>query len=241
MKKIFVMILLMGTSVSLVAQNTRVITGGVVDKYGNPLPGAKVEATAGAESTITDADGSFSIEVSRWLKSLTATYPGMKTKEKNLRSDNNEVVFTMLKEGKGWFVNTLYQYDANHKTGAFGLMGGQLGEWGWYGKFMMELINLPESLKVEADPNPMISIGVIKGISSQFYSYFGLGYSKCFFKEWPLGYSDDSLLLDLGFMYNANRVNFNLGFSYRRIFKDFFSREGTDDGKGIHVGIGYAF
>ncbi|WP_417471148.1 carboxypeptidase-like regulatory domain-containing protein, partial [Leyella stercorea] len=41
------------------AQSTRIIKGAVVDKNGNPLPGATVEATNGAESTTVDADGTF--------------------------------------------------------------------------------------------------------------------------------------------------------------------------------------
>lgn len=55
---------------------TKIITGKVVDKTGEPLPGALVSATGGAETVATEADGTFTIEVPVWLKNLTASYAG---------------------------------------------------------------------------------------------------------------------------------------------------------------------
>ncbi len=86
-------------ALSLSAQSTRVITGAVIDKNGNPLPNALVEATGGAESVITDADGTFSIEVPATLKSLTAKYSGFKEKKIKLK-EANQVIFELSPEEK---------------------------------------------------------------------------------------------------------------------------------------------
>lgn len=96
MRKLIFSLLLAGVTVMTSAQTTRVVTGAVIDKYGNPIPEAKVEATGGAESTVTNADGTFSIEVSQWLKSLTASYPGMAKVVKNIKP-NKEILFKMNK------------------------------------------------------------------------------------------------------------------------------------------------
>lgn len=71
-------------SMSAMAQATRTIKGAVIDRTGNPLPGATVEAKGGAESTTTDADGTFSMEVPIWLKSATAKYSGYKDQTKKV-------------------------------------------------------------------------------------------------------------------------------------------------------------
>lgn len=144
MKKLFLMLLMVGAAFAANAQSTRQIRGAVVDKKnGNPLPGAKVEATGGAESTVTDADGTFTLEVSQWLKSLTATYPGMNKKKEEI--DGTNILFELTPKQKlTWFVNLVgnvsyYPADRNYNTDGclpgIGLMVGQLGKWGWYGKF----------------------------------------------------------------------------------------------------------
>lgn len=95
MKKSLLIFLLLGTSISVFAQATREYKGAVVDKNGNPLPGAKVEATGGAENTVTDADGTFNLEASQWLKSITVTYPGMGKKKKNIKNTPNNLIVKM--------------------------------------------------------------------------------------------------------------------------------------------------
>ena len=141
MKKIFMILIFIGAVLAASAQSTRQVRGAVVDKKnGNPLPGAKVEATGGAESTVTDADGTFTLEVSKWLKTLTATYPGMNKKKENIES--SEIIFEMMpKQKMTWFVdvvgNVSYSTEVRPSltTGGMGLMFGQIGKWGWYGRF----------------------------------------------------------------------------------------------------------
>lgn len=84
MKNFFVILLLFITSASLFGQSynngqvtTKIITGIVVDRVGEPIEGAYVNATNGPETVETGSDGTFSIEVPVWLKSLTASYYGL--------------------------------------------------------------------------------------------------------------------------------------------------------------------
>ncbi|MDE5789678.1 MAG: carboxypeptidase-like regulatory domain-containing protein [Muribaculaceae bacterium] len=73
---------------------TKIITGIVVDKEGEPLAGAYVNATNGAETVETGADGTYIIEVPVWLKKLTASYPGFGSIDVLIK-DKKEINFTM--------------------------------------------------------------------------------------------------------------------------------------------------
>lgn len=85
-------------SMGAMAQATKTIKGAVIDKSGNPLPGATVEATGGAESVTTDADGTFTMEVPIWLKSVTAKYPGYKDQIQKV--GYADIIFEMGKGSK---------------------------------------------------------------------------------------------------------------------------------------------
>ena len=96
MKKLFFTMLITASSICMMGQ-TRVIKGYVIDKKtGNYLPGAEVTVKGGAESTTTDADGSFSLEVGLFAKSAIARYAGMV--DKKMRIGNKDMVFRMKKE-----------------------------------------------------------------------------------------------------------------------------------------------
>lgn len=105
MKKFIFAIIMAVAAFGIQAQDTekttKTVTGAVVDDNGNPMPGALVEATGGAESVTTDADGTFTLEVPVWLKSLTATYPGLKPRKVKLHNKFNydeKVLFEMKKK-----------------------------------------------------------------------------------------------------------------------------------------------
>lgn len=183
MKRIFFMLLFCSTlCAGLMAQSTRVITGAVIDKNGNPLPGALVEATGGAESAVVDADGTFSIEVPIWLKSLTAKYTGFK--DKKMIIDSSDLLFEMKKihafipkNESVWFTNLVVSYTVNGEIdleGAdamrVGVMAGYLGKWGGY-------IKLMPSLDEECRGIPAVTVGVTKRIIDQLHIYAGVGYA----------------------------------------------------------------
>lgn len=237
-QKIFMVLLLAGIATGTMGQTTKEIHGAVVDKNGNPLPGAKVEATGGAESTVTDADGTFTLEVSRWLKSATASYPGMGKKKMSL-SKGNELLFT-LHDGseRRWFANAVYQYDTNLEISSVGVMGGQLATWGWYAKVLFDVTDFHGHYHDFKAGVPSISAGIVKSISKPLFLYFGLGYTKCYDSE---DADEGGVIFDLGLLFNYKRFNVNCGYSHRREGEDFFDNDSYYDGKGIHIGIGYTF
>lgn len=107
MKKVFFLFAVCAVSIAASAQTTRVIKGAVIDKKGNPLPGATVNATGGSDMTTVDADGSFSMEVPIWLKRATAQYAGMKDKTIKIKGD--DLVFRMKPDRKmQWFIIANY-------------------------------------------------------------------------------------------------------------------------------------
>ena len=76
---------LVATTLVLRAQN--VVTGTVVDRDGNPIPGAKVEIIGSTESTITELDGTFSIATESPAEKVRVLYGGMQTKVKKVKPD----------------------------------------------------------------------------------------------------------------------------------------------------------
>ena len=70
-------------SLYLSAQNT--VSGTVTDKKGNPIPGAKVEIKGGTESTITELDGTFTLETKIPAQKVKVYYVGMQSKEQKVK------------------------------------------------------------------------------------------------------------------------------------------------------------
>jgi TonB-dependent starch-binding outer membrane protein SusC len=76
-------------SMPLLAQNSRVVSGIVKDKDGNPLSGATVIAKSTSTSTVTNVAGTFSFTVPTNTKTLVISYVGMEEKEVAITSQNN--------------------------------------------------------------------------------------------------------------------------------------------------------
>lgn len=233
MKNLFAILVcccLVGFSVS--AQNTKVINGAVVDKNGNPLPGAIVEATGGAENTVVDADGSFSIEVPIWLKSLTARYSGMKTSKQNING-LDMMIFRLSPQSDGrWFVNLEGSIGVSPSSVyRVGIMAGYLGNWGGYAKI------LPTFCDSDAEGTPAATVGIIKRIKKPVYAYFGLGYAPICEEDYKYGnYLYPGGMVEAGFIFNIKRFNINVGYSFSFDFED------TDySNNDIHFGLGYCF
>jgi hypothetical protein len=212
MKKLFLTMFLAASSICMMGQ-TRVIKGYVVDKKtGNYLPGAEVAVKGGAESTTTDADGSFSLEVGLFAKKATARYAGMV--DKKLRIRDKDMVFRMKKDKGFWFLNFMggfvsgpaevqnpysYIYDISARNtysstvGHIGLIGGYLSKWGFYGKFTIN----PWGEEIL----PMGSAGVTKRIFPWLHASLGLGVGLGLQNECYYYYSLDSY----SYPYNPSR------------------------------------
>lgn len=224
MKKLLLMLVVACSSIVAVAQNTRVIKGAVVDKDGNPLPGAVVEATNGAESTVVDADGTFSLEIPIWLKSITAKYAGMK--DKKLSTNRNDHVFYMSKKTQGhWFANLSYGAcidDNGDYYSRIGVMAGYYASWGAYARIMPSTVT----------GTPSFTVGVMKNIKNRVIPYLGFGLGSSPY-NWGNGYRDDYITgqVDIGALVNvSSKFHINVGYSINFEYSHEFI-----------VGVGYTF
>lgn len=242
MKKLLFVLVVACSSIVALAQNTRVIKGAVVDKNGNPLPGAVVEATNGAESTVVDADGTFSLEVPIWLKSITAKYAGMR--DKKLSTNRNDHVFYMSKKGY-WFANLSYGACID-EDGCYysriGVMAGYYASWGAYARIMPSTVS----------GIPSVSVGVMKNIKNRVIPYLGLGlteglyYQQKYTNSWYDSYThswytysyggywrdgDITGQVDIGALVNvSSKFHINVGYSIN-----------FDLNHEFIVGMGYTF
>lgn len=226
---------------AVLAQDTKTVTGYVVDKNGNPLVGAEVMATGGGATTITDADGSFTLNVHPLLKKLTASYAGMNDKTLKIKDRNNLVFNMRAGNGRRGFISLIatgglssykgYTHYNNHyedsNTGSFGggLMGGQFGNWGWYVKAMYYN-------NTDFEHGGSLTAGIIKQLGKTKTSlYLGGGYGN-------LSYVD-GFAIDLGTIIRVSRhVNFIAGLNYVQTKDDVSEKYNLIN---VNVGLGYTF
>lgn len=229
-------VLAMGTAM---AQESKTVTGYVVDKNGNPLAGAEVMSAGGGASAISDADGSFTLNVHPLLKKLTASYAGMS--DKTLRLDKtSDLVFTMQPQKKHpAFINaigcvglTSGNYDGNKEsdlTGGFGVMGGVLGNWGYYGKFLATAYDGYE-LGIG------VTVGAIKQLGkSSTYLYFGAGFNDdCI--------TDMCFAADFGAIFKVTQhINIVAGINYSHGSDKREDYNLSNNKFLLNLGVGYVF
>ena len=234
------------SGMAAMAQSTRTIKGAVVDKDGNPLPGATVEATNGAESTVVDADGTFTLEVPRWLNTATAKYAGMKNKK--MKVQDGDMIFRMNKFDSQWYVSVIGAKAGGQHLSAYGvgIMGGRLGNWGYYLKGMW-VLNDNYSYDTAF---PTITVGASKRIRNFMHAYAGVGYAKVNIEQkyiWPSGgdtyggdtygvdYNNDGVALEAGLLFTpVKRIIANVGITLNTDLDNHFNNL-------LHIGIGYVF
>ena len=214
------------------SETTRTIHGAVVDKNGNPLPGAVVSATDGAETALVNADGTFELEIPMWLKSVTASYAGYANKKMKPLFDQ-DMIFRLKKDkNRLGFINVFAGaafYDYGGETGAsLGLMGGTLSNWGFYVKAGM-LYGFEEGL------GGIVTAGVTKRICNNVYAYLGIGYSSVLYAWDEELYS--GMAFDLGVIFKLSR-HFDLTVGYTQT-TDFTDLEGCNFIP--NVSFGYVF
>ncbi len=101
MKKLLLSFLLsLAGGMGLSAQN--VVSGTVIDKEGNPIPGAKIEVVGSAEFTITELDGTFRLETQNPAKKVKAQYVGLNSKTQTVVPN---MLIKLTNSHIGWNVN----------------------------------------------------------------------------------------------------------------------------------------
>ena len=238
MKKVLTLFVAGMMALAVSAQNTKIVKGSVLDKNGKPVAGAKVAATGGAVYTVVKEDGTYSLEVPIWLKSLTATCPGMT--EKKMKVKDGDIDFKLRKQ-TSWFVNVEGACILGDETDfGVGLRMGYLGNWGGYAKVVVPMAsNYDESHAI-----PSVSAGVTKKLLGGLYGYLGAGFSPVYYND-VVRFGDYSYetsrnaqggIFEAGFMVKVNRFNLGVGYGISSTFGD-----NTNQNHSVQFGLGYVF
>lgn len=177
MKKHLFYLVVFAMCITTSAQTTRVITGSVTDTSGKPLPGAVVAAKGSSEITTTDTDGTFSLEIPSDITKVIARHEGM-AKKKLTVSDDFMIFRLMPQKKRQWFLTGNFLFYSGHdnlRSYLFGLRGGCLGKWGWYGTIYAGMSMESGSYYNDSFVCFLGSAGVTKRINNYLHAYLGLG------------------------------------------------------------------
>lgn len=138
-KLIFTALFVAGMSCTVWAQ--RVVDGKVVDRNGAPIPGVRVEAKNGGETTLTAFDGSFHLETQQPLHRIGVDYVGMQSK--SVKPATSPMTIVMAKTNiwnrkplkPTWIVSLQGGFpESKSMQPSVGLMFGRFHRFGWYAK-----------------------------------------------------------------------------------------------------------
>src|SRR5574344_1905197 len=192
MKKLLIYIVLVLGCVPLSAQTT--VTGKVVDRKGNPIPGAKVEIPSTNESALTELDGTFSLTTQKAPRKVNVYYVGMQSKKQKVAPDmliklSKTTWWNERPDKYRWFVGVDGAFpQKGMKNPSFGVMVGYVKNIGVYAHCMLH-----SSLSTDGEwndykyPSPRTTgnsslsfnaatVGVMYRCFGPIYLNFGLGY-----------------------------------------------------------------
>lgn len=245
-----------------------IVTGKVTDKHGAPIPGARVEAKGGTETTLTELDGTFRLETKHGTKHVKVDYVGMQSRTQR-KSANMEFVLSKtnlwnrepLKQN--WLIALEAGFpESSSPSPSFGLMFGRVRNFGWYvkglyrpaketnGYFGDETtpeIN-PESFETTGKVHKSyssVTAGCIARLGCALHFYVGAGYGMRDVAFETVGgkyvdtkYSDDGMVVDYGLMLRLGRFLVHGGTQM------FFGMDANRDARSIfigNVGVGVCF
>ena len=116
------------------------VTGTVIDKKKNPIPGAKVEIVGQPYSAFTDLDGRFNIKCEQGAKKVLVSYPKVKNVKMKISPDMTVQIgrsWKQVPERYQWFVGAGvgigYIYGGeDHFSTDISVMVGRVKAIGWY-------------------------------------------------------------------------------------------------------------
>lgn len=238
MKKLIAMLVTVICTVPMiVAQES--VSGVVVDKKGNPLPGVRIEVPGSSDWTVSDLDGTFTITPPFGSKKVQATYAGMNSRKVKLK-DGMRI---KMKEGNwwtrkpdewNWLVEAVAVFpqeiceEGRVFNPAYGLMVGRVKKFGYYVKGVTNTFggnskewNDQTSGFIDGQKSTYWSAtgGGIVRLGCPIHFYVGVGYSdyrhllKDMSGNW-YDYSDNRIngwSVEYGLMLRMNRVMISLG------------------------------
>lgn len=252
MKKLIAVILAVAAFIPAVSAQD-VVSGTVVDKDGNPLPGVKIEIPGTPETVISDLDGTFTInrsDLSR--KKLLATYAGMSPRKMKMKDGMvvkmKETNWWNRKPDKwDWFVEAIVAVPndlGNDLNPAYGLMIGRVKKFGYYVKGVTNTFG--KDYEGWYYSYGTTSVGFVDKMQSTYWSvtaggivrlgcplhlYVGAGYAEynAYFKnmsgKWYRGeYGGQSnFVIDFGLMMRIKRITISLGSTLAPYAKSVYS------------------
>src|SRR5215831_5141213 len=87
MKKLLLLLVCAVFCIGQLAAQSRTVTGKITDTKGNPLTGVTVSVKGAQQGTSTDAEGNFSLHVTKGAKILTISAVGFASKEVTLGTE----------------------------------------------------------------------------------------------------------------------------------------------------------
>ena len=195
-----------------VIQQKDTVTGIVIDKDKQPLPGAKVEIEGQPYSAFTDLDGRFNIKYEPGAKKVLVTYPKTKPAKKKISPDMIIQVGRNWRQAPDhyqWFVGAnigigltaadfnfaytdpdshyQYEYTDGFIAPTISVMAGRVKVVGWYVKaFASPSI---KGIDREIPNNHYYNMGAILGgmvrLGSPIHLYLGGGFAYSDFTEIP--------------------------------------------------------
>lgn len=258
MKKLIAMLVtVLCAAPSLLAQET--VSGVVVDKKGNPLPGVKIEIPGVQDWTVSDLDGTFTITRPNYnVKKLSAQYAGMGSRKVKIK-DGMRI---KMKEEKTWkrvpdnwstFIEAIVGVPNSPTSDlsdnlAYGLMIGRVKQFGYYVKGITNTFGV--SNKGDWNSNTQgfinkqkstywsITAGGIVRLGCPLHFYLGAGYTDYRYYVRDLAgdwhaYEDGEETgfgAEMGLMFRIKKVTLSAGYTV-----------GGGDGTCGNFGIGYSF
>lgn len=139
MKNFLLALFLVGMSYAASAQT--VVDGKVTDRQGVPIPGARVEARNGGETTLTEFDGSFHLESQQSIRRIAVDYVGVQSK--TVKKTQSPMTIVMAKTNiwnrkplkPTWLLSLQAGFpESKSMQPSVGLMFGRFKKIGWYVK-----------------------------------------------------------------------------------------------------------
>lgn len=188
------------------------VSGLVIDKKKQPLPGAKVEVVGQPYSTYTDLDGKFLIKCDPGAKKVLVTYPRTDPAKKKIKPDMTIKMggsWSAAPQSYQWFVGAAIglgmsatnldetsglNYDQDgFVSPSFSVMVGRMKNIGWYAKYFVQ----PFSIRINGDDtdfpdgrcfNNGVIVGGLFRLNRGLHAYLGAGFEYTKFDHIPDNY-----------------------------------------------------